>query len=480
MGGSGAGRRVPRSVPRRVRALAAALIAAGAGAGAAHAEAGGAGSDGSASWAADPVHVHYAGAHCRGDTIEVQVWDRDARRWIPHPAHPRFPVPSCQVEDAGVLLNELRWRCVEPPGPAADAAPWIVGLDVFDPEVMSRCAVEQIASGERRTAISVSSPGEGVPVRAPQPVVPVEGSVRVDGLEGSAYEVVIAIDRSAAATGGPDPLAAQIRAARAFVERMAPRMRADAVRVALVSYPNLPPGPGESSGARRDQGLTDDPAAALASLAALPRRPVASLPTLTSALELALDELEAGRAGARGVVVAGFDGREAAGVGTGSERAEAPLRHVVERAARRGVALHLFALGGLAEEAPRVLADAIARGRGSFARVLSGALETDFLGGVELPVAEDVWIESPARGGARVQARLEAGGRFRARVPVEAGANALRIHARTSDGSETSRGFELVFDDTLILERILEAERERMRRAQRKRLDLDVERDTAP
>lgn len=434
----------------------------------------------SADRVADPVHVYYGPGDCRGDQIELQVWDRDAEAWRPHPSHPRVAIPSCRVEDAGVLLNELRWRCVEPPG--SDPPPvWVVGLDVFDPEVMSRCAVGQIEAGERRTAISVASPGEGVPVQAPEPVVPIEGSVRVDGLEGSAYEVVLAVDRSAgAAPGSPDPLAAQVAAARAFVRRLAPRLRQGAVRVAVVSYPNLPPRAGESSGARREIGLSGDPAAVDAVLAGLPRRPVASLPTLASALELALDEIASGRAGARGVIVAGFDGREDAGVGTGPERPGDPLRRAVERAARRAVTLHLFALGGLAEGAPPAIERALAEGRGSFARVLNAALGTDFLRGVDLPVAQDVWIESETRGGAPVRASVDARGRFHARVPVEAGANALRIHARTSDGSETSRRFDLVFDDTLILERVLEAERERIRRAQRKRLDLEVEHDVVP
>ena len=63
----------------------------------------------------DPVYVFYGRGSCRGESIEIQIWNRGSQTWRDHPAHPVVPVESCQLEDAGVLLNELRWRCIDAP-----------------------------------------------------------------------------------------------------------------------------------------------------------------------------------------------------------------------------------------------------------------------------------------------------------------------------------------------------------------------------
>jgi hypothetical protein len=96
----------------------------------------------------DPVRVFYDGGDCGTEAIEIEVFDRAAAVWITHPDHPRVPVPSCQVEDAGGLLNELRWRCFEPD--AGDFPPPWRNLAVFEPEVLSHCVLQQILEGERQ------------------------------------------------------------------------------------------------------------------------------------------------------------------------------------------------------------------------------------------------------------------------------------------------------------------------------------------
>lgn len=93
----------------------------------------------------DPVRVFYAGEPCDGDWIELEVFDRAAEAWMAHPEHPRVPVGTCQEENAGWLLNELRWRCVTPGG----AAPWR-NFQVFRPGALTRCAHEEILEAERR------------------------------------------------------------------------------------------------------------------------------------------------------------------------------------------------------------------------------------------------------------------------------------------------------------------------------------------
>jgi hypothetical protein len=93
----------------------------------------------------DSIRVFYDGEPCEGEWIDLEVFDRAARVWVAHPEHPRIPVESCQHENPGRLLNELRWRCVTPEG----AAPWR-HFQVFQPGVLSRCEHEEILEGERQ------------------------------------------------------------------------------------------------------------------------------------------------------------------------------------------------------------------------------------------------------------------------------------------------------------------------------------------
>jgi len=426
---------------------------------------------GEADWAADPIHVYYDGDDCGTDQIEVEVWDRKQGAWRAHPRHVRVRVPSCQLEDAGNLWNELRWRCAPA---SSDASPPWRSFDVFDAEVMSRCAVDQIASGAHRTAISVTSPAEGALVRAPEPFVNLAGSVDVDGLAGSEYDVVLLVDRTVAQAA----LTAQIEAARAFVRELAPRL--GVVRIAVLSYPHPEHGPGESTGARREIAWSGDAAAIDRALARVPARPlVVSRSPVPEALDAALELLESVRPAARRTIVIGVNGER---LDSPAEPAPGePLLRAAERVAARGGALHWIALGGLAPDDPVLVRRALANARGSFRRVPPHAYATRFLDGIPLPVAEAVWIEAGAPGKPTVPASLDAHGRFSARVPVSTGANALVIHARTSDGAVALRPFALVFDDAWVNKKILEAERERIRAiraAQRKRLELRPEPET--
>ena len=88
----------------------------------------------------DPVFVFYPRNFCSGEKIALEVWDRNEQRWAKHPRHPVIPVDSCQLEDAGVLLNEIRWRCLERGHSDWDEG-WSVGVRVFENTVMQRCDV---------------------------------------------------------------------------------------------------------------------------------------------------------------------------------------------------------------------------------------------------------------------------------------------------------------------------------------------------
>ncbi len=403
--------------------------------------------------AGDSILVYYDGADCGTNTIEVEAYDRDSSAWLPHPSHPRVRVPSCQTEEAGRLWNELRWRCPSPPG---DRVTGWRPLRVFDADVMSRCAKDQLASGSVRTTITVSSPAQGAVVRAREPFVDVRGAVAVGGLAGSDYDVVLLVDRAAPQAA----FDAQTAAARAFVRKLAPRL--GAVRVALLSYPSETTG----AGARRELAWSTDAAALDRALSSLSQRSTLSRSALPNALDAALRELASARRSARAAIVMGVDGARIDA--SGEPALDDPLVRAVERVGARRALLHWRALGGLAPEDPALVRRALEHTRGSFRRVPPQSFATPFVDSIELPVAEEVWVEARTAEAPDVPASLDAQGRFRARAPVASGANTLVIHARMSDGELIGRRVELVFDDALVPEHV--------RASQRKQLEMRPER----
>jgi hypothetical protein len=388
--------------------------------------------------AEDAIRVYYDGRDCGSDAIEVQAYDRDAGAWRPHPTHPRVRVDSCQTEDAGRLWNELRWRC---PAPPEDRITGWRPVQVFDAQVMSRCEEGGLGSDHSRTKITIAAPTDGATVRARQPLVEVRGAVDVDGIAGSDYDLVLLVDRAAP----EEAFAAQIAAARAFVRGLAPRL--GAVRIAVLSYPSEK----TSRGARRELAWSVDPRAIDRALAGLSQRTLVSRSAVASALDAALHELGSARRSARPMIVMGVDGARLDA--TGEPATDDPLLRATARVAARGAVLHWVALGGLVPEDPALVRHALEHVRGSFRRIPPQSFATPFLDAIALPVAEEVWIELARGAGApEVPAALDAGGAFRARVPLARGANTLVIHARTSDGAVLGRRLGLTFDDSLVPE----------------------------
>jgi hypothetical protein len=438
-------------------------------------------------WALDPIQVFYPRNGCPGDLIELEVWNRDQGVWMRHPAHPRVPLESCQVEDAGVLLNEIRWRCVDPPGSLTSMA-WVVGLEVFDPEVVESCSVDPVHFAADNTRIHVSEPPADRPFRNESHEVPVRGSVRLGGVEGVDYDVVLAIDRSASVRGaGADLLAAQLDAARAFVEGLDGRL--GQVRVGIISHPNTPPRAGESTGARREIAIGADRAALLAALTGLRARGASGTQTFSSALEFGMAELRGrnpasgARERSRKVLVVASDGRRSLPFGDAADAAPGfggRQLELAKQARREGIALHFFALAGVSEAPPEFVRSVLEASKGTFTRVPHQALATPFLDAVPLPVVEQVMIANQTTGRPPQLAALDGAGRFEGRVALVSGENQLRIRARTSEGLWTEREWHVDFDDALVVEKLLAAERERMRRLQRKHLELEASREAAP
>jgi len=465
----------------------------------------------------DPVFVFYPRSSCAGEWIALEVWRRDEQRWVEHPLHPVIPVDSCQLEDAGILLNEIRWRCLERDRSARDSD-WSVGVRVFEPSVMQHCDVARTGDGFGETEIHISAPRPGETIADADGNAEIEGSVWIGGLAGAQYDVVIAIDTSAGAprdasrsappatrsssrtTAHPspiEPLAAQLRAARAFVEAL--RDRLGEVRVGVVSFPGIDAGsekrardPGEATTgeraeirlARRELALTDDANALQRAFERLLARGRAGPESFNEGLSLAIDELfrppdwaGAARPGARRIVIATADGSDGFPFGR-SAQADRDFREravaLAREASLRGVALQLFAVGGISEAPPAFIEEMLAIGANRFTRVRLREAERSLVDRVPLPYLEKLSIREARSGRPVGNSTYSSDGRFAASVPLEPGANQLVVRAQTSDGEEHDRPLAIEFDASAYREHLLAREAARMRREQDKHLTLEV------
>ena len=231
------------------------------------------------------AHIYYPRHACVSDHIQVEVWDARADVWNPHPQHPLVPVESCQLEDPGILLNAIRWRCAEEE--LEEDQGWYVGLDIFDPSIVASCEVGSLESPEPRLEIHVARPDSGAQMRSEDPIALLEGSIRMEGIEGLQYDVVIAIDRSA---DGQDPelrLRAQVEAARQWLGEIEHRL--GDVRVGILSYPDIEPY--QPPAARVHAAPTVDRALLLRALDNVLARGVAGDPAFLTGLGAAIDLL---------------------------------------------------------------------------------------------------------------------------------------------------------------------------------------------
>lgn len=89
----------------------------------------------------DRVRVFFPKGDCDTGWIDVEVYNRKLRIWEPHAEHSRVELGTCQLEDPGVLLQELRVRCVDP-GNRARVSEWRVGAEVFKPVGAEQCESE--------------------------------------------------------------------------------------------------------------------------------------------------------------------------------------------------------------------------------------------------------------------------------------------------------------------------------------------------
>ena len=60
--------------------------------------------------------VYFPPGDCTSGWIELEVWNRETHAWEPRPGEHRVRTGSCLEIDTGILLNELRIRCIDPSG----------------------------------------------------------------------------------------------------------------------------------------------------------------------------------------------------------------------------------------------------------------------------------------------------------------------------------------------------------------------------
>jgi von Willebrand factor type A domain len=431
----------------------------------------------------EPVHVFYDARACDApdSLLELQVWDRDGASWRPHPRHARIEPDTCQLEDPGYLLNELRYRCIDPRGASPPGA-WIVGARVFDPGVVGGCGAAPRTLVGDAPGVRITSPRPGSVVREPSQRVRIEGAVQLGGRDARGWDVLVAIDTSESAgrsldPGGPSLLRLETGAAGALLEAL--QGRPDRVRVGVLAYSSAQ----SRAGARVLVAPTADLGRARRALARLAASDAAGEPRLGAAVDVAVaalapaDALAAVASGGRQALLVLADGRPPRPFG-GAARLDSDYRGRLEqsisRASRAGVAVHVFPLGGPGGAAADFLRPDLEQGGGGLLRAATASQVAALPLAQALPHVQQVVLENASVAVTQV-ATLRPDGRFQATLPLRSGDNRVVATAQSSDGREARVAVDLHFDDTQVKQRLLEAEREhieRIRERQRKQLEL--------
>jgi hypothetical protein len=257
------------------------------------------------------------------------------------------------------------------------------------------------------------------------------------------------------------------------------------VRIGIVTFPNLrvsrnDPG---GTGARREIALTDDAHALDRAIRNVRARGPGSFQSFSSGFSFAVDELLGDNPGsqaepdARKVLVLSADGRGE--IPFSPQAAESP--HFLEKslaasekARAAGVEVHLFALAGVAGDAPGFVREMTGE-VGSFRRVPEPRMGTAFLQLVSLPYVREVRVTDLRSGKVASDLRLESDGSFSATLPIERGPNPVLVTAVTSEGRRGRREIIVDFDDSLIRDSLLAAERERIRKLRELRGRVKIE-----
>ena len=421
----------------------------------------------------DPVQVHYPRGGCETGVLEIEVFSRTLKRWQPHPTHWRILADTCQQEDAGELLNELRVRCVDL-GNAGRASPWRIGVQVYQPAEAPGCVAPQRdapALADPRIVLSLPIAGEAV--RNLSKTAVLVGRVALD------HDIGVLVDTRLAG----EQRQAVAHALETWIGSVAPLL--GPVRVGLIAFG----GPGTTGTSQpasaspklemsSHEGLLHD---RLVGIWGAPR-----VAGVTAALDANLDANDDARTATRSLSLVVIVDGEAAfpfGRGAGADpHHRGSLLRAVERALALGVSLRIFVLGddepGLAERVDRVRESFVRHSAAGGLEVLDDAqLLGPALAG-EMPIElRDVRVVNLANGVLSEALHFSRSGLFEGQVALETGRNQLRVRAVLSDGRRLVADFDRSFDASLLRDylRAGEAERIRQLRAREGLIEVEVE-----
>lgn len=108
---------------------------------------------------------------CPSQVLEIEIWNRLEKKWDAHPDHPLILAGSCQVEDAGYLMNEIRVRCLRTDNRTIE--PWTDGIKVYSAGIVDGCTLPQA----RTPMVEIHSPAKGEIIRNETRLARVEGRI---------------------------------------------------------------------------------------------------------------------------------------------------------------------------------------------------------------------------------------------------------------------------------------------------------------
>jgi hypothetical protein len=452
--------------------------------------------------------IFYPARACTSRVLDVEVWQGEA--WKPHPDHPRVVADSCQAEAANQSLHEIRIRCVDPNGRVAPS-PWRVGVGLRRKDGADRC--RDRTRDEDGAGVVITSPTPGEEVTNQENRVDVEGRIGFGEREAEGYEILIAIDvsgstqqpsgvdvdgdgelgiaaerRGAVFSTDPDDsiLAAEVNAVRMLVDRLEPGLGPTRVGLLTFSGQHVASEGGLLSrrpGVRVEAPLTDDFVELAAVLDQILARGSGGSTDFFAAVDRSMlelsgrwDALSDARPGARKVLLLLTDGIPS------PQPAGAPTRARALLATREadGVATHIYALGGLAEEFPKFVRALLQDSAGSFTRVSDPSQAASFLDDVSFSSVQLVEIENLTTKQSAEFVSLRPDGHFSGQIPVRSGRNVLMVTGHAPDGRERRSEFELRYVNSREQERLLAEELARQaREKQTKSLEIRAE-DEAP
>ena len=381
-----------------------------------------------------------------------------------------------------------------------------------------------LAAGER-VQILIDSPAPGVQVESPVHQARIAGNASAEGDEPQNYDVMLAIDVSASTrsasgvdvdgdgivgvnprlellpptayssdTQSSDPqdsvLHSEVAAARALLSRLDARR----VRVGVISFAGeVDPMTGmrkhlDQQDAWVDAPLTPDHAQVDRTLDAILARGARGATNFAAGVRLGIRELS-GLSGARSrprpdakkVILFLTDGAPTLPSGRGNQidpgDSEAAVR-AAQVAHQAGITINTYALGPGALTYPEVVTEMARVSLGTFTPVQNPGDIIMLLQGVTFANVEDVVFTNLTTGDFSTDVRLNPDGSFQGYVPVQEGANRVRVIGLASDGSRGAVEFDFVFKRSELTGRDKLRELEDIQRQNKalelRRLELEI------